>query len=45
MAARPAALKACFGNSIRFAGIEAEGEQWNARVWTCELSGSEPAGA
>jgi hypothetical protein len=37
-------LKACFGNSISFAGIEANGEQWNAQVWYCELAGSEPPG-
>jgi hypothetical protein len=30
-------LKACFSDSISFAGIEQEGNQWMAQVWFCEV--------
>lgn len=35
-------LKACFGDTISFAGIEQEsGDRWVAQVWFCEL-GNDP---
>ena len=35
-------LKACFNDTISFAGIEQDGQQWLAQVWFCEL-GRAPA--
>ena len=36
-------LKACFSETISFAGIERDGEAWNAQVWFCEVRRSELA--
>lgn len=33
---RPA-LKACYGDTISFTGIELEGRQWLVQVWFCEV--------